>query len=29
MLPRAHSMTDRAMTSTFNAVTRVRHKLTK
>ena len=29
MLPRAHSRADRAMTATFNAVTRVRHKLTK
>jgi steroid delta-isomerase-like uncharacterized protein len=29
MLPRAHSMADRTMTSTFNAVTRVRHRLTK
>lgn len=28
MLPRAHSMADRAMTSTFNAVIRVRHRLT-
>lgn len=29
MLPRARSMADRAMVSAFNAVTRVRHRLTK
>jgi steroid delta-isomerase-like uncharacterized protein len=29
MLPRAHSMAHRTMLSTFNAVTRVRHRLTK
>ena len=29
MLPRAHSVADRAMISTFNAVTRIRHRLTK
>jgi steroid delta-isomerase-like uncharacterized protein len=29
MLPRAHSMADRAMTSAFNVVTRLRHKLRK
>ena len=29
MLPRAHSMADRAMMATFNAVTRVRPRLTK
>jgi steroid delta-isomerase-like uncharacterized protein len=29
MLPRAHSTADKAMMSTFNAVTRLRHRLTK
>jgi steroid delta-isomerase-like uncharacterized protein len=29
MLPRAHSMTDKAIMATFSAVTRVRHRLTK
>jgi steroid delta-isomerase-like uncharacterized protein len=29
MLPRAHSRADSAITSAFNAVTRVRHRLTK
>jgi steroid delta-isomerase-like uncharacterized protein len=29
MLPRAHSTADRAMISTFNAVTRARHRLTR
>jgi steroid delta-isomerase-like uncharacterized protein len=29
MLPRAHSTADRTMMSTFNAVTRVRHRLAK
>jgi steroid delta-isomerase-like uncharacterized protein len=29
MLPRAHSAADRAMIATFNAVTRVRHRLTR
>ena len=29
MLPRADSVADRAMISAFNAVTRMRHRLTK